>query len=404
MNTVKLREVEALLSGESRARRLPEAIEAAYLSEVHETRSQVMRLSAVPMAIIYNAFLVADFFLVPETFGVAALIHLCLVTPVILVMGLSYGRLRSQWLQNLASVISPVLMVAQIMTIFRMNSGVGAEHYQYLAILVIANMNIVMRGEFRAALLGSGAIVVIYLSVLLGSDATPYAKSVGMFLMVSIAHITLVSNHWAWRGSRETFLRQLRDRLQREGAENRAQQDPLTGIANRNRLEILADGIWRQGDDGNSPVAVIMIDIDHFKAYNDRFGHPVGDECLKRVAFLLSDHVDGKELVARYGGEEFIVVLPATELSDAVRRAEQMRRAISDLAIPHPGAGIGGIVTASFGAMSGPVSRYSIAQLTSSADSALYAAKRAGRNTVWPRPFGSEGDTVVTLPVGRPIT
>ncbi|CAN0573708.1 unnamed protein product, partial [Laminaria digitata] len=128
-----------------------------------------------------------------------------------------------------------------------------------------------------------------------------------------------------------------------------------------------------------------MIDVDHFKPFNDRYGHAAGDKCLVRVARVIADELDNQENLAfRFGGEEFLLLLPGLDINDAVRIAERLRMEIENAAIPHEDLGPRGVVTASFGVSAGPVSAHKFAELLSAADAALYAAKRNGRNQVWP--------------------
>jgi diguanylate cyclase (GGDEF)-like protein len=173
--------------------------------------------------------------------------------------------------------------------------------------------------------------------------------------------------------------------------------DPLTGLPNRRYLEEKTAQIWKRSDDEVSPTAVVMIDIDHFKKYNDRHGHPAGDLCLKRVAGAVSGQLRGEaDIAIRLGGEEFLLLLPQTELGEAIRIAERIRRAIESLAIPHEGLTAGCCVTASFGVMAGHVSAHPLGELLAGADTALYAAKRNGRNQVWP-PLLARTSTVAVL-------
>jgi diguanylate cyclase (GGDEF)-like protein len=156
--------------------------------------------------------------------------------------------------------------------------------------------------------------------------------------------------------------------------------DSLTGIANRRQFDRRLEEEWRRCRRFGLPLAEILLDVDFFKAYNDAFGHPAGDECLRRVADALADRLRrAGDLVARYGGEEFVALLPGLSLADAFAVAEQLRSRVEALRIPHP-AGPHAVVTVSAGVASvvpgaGPSSR-----LTSAADAALYEAKRRGRN------------------------
>ena len=168
--------------------------------------------------------------------------------------------------------------------------------------------------------------------------------------------------------------------------------DAVTGIANRRYFDACLEAEWRRMGRGRLSLALLMVDVDHFKAYNDAYGHQRGDECLRSVAQALQRglHRPG-DTCARYGGEEFGVILPATEAAGAQVVAEGLRRAVEELALPHA-AGERGLLTISVGAAAVvPGDDLDVAALLAAADAALYAAKRAGRNrallaAVPPRP------------------
>ena len=109
-----------------------------------------------------------------------------------------------------------------------------------------------------------------------------------------------------------------------------ATTDELTGVKNRRRFREDLELLFAQADRQASPLSLIMLDIDHFKQYNDAFGHPAGDEVLRRVGTTLQSAVRAHDVVARYGGEEFVVLLPATEANEALEVAERLRSAIAD--------------------------------------------------------------------------
>jgi diguanylate cyclase (GGDEF)-like protein len=160
-------------------------------------------------------------------------------------------------------------------------------------------------------------------------------------------------------------------------------EDDLTGIANRRFFERALTDEWNRARRHEQPLALILLDLDHFKDLNDRRGHPAGDDCLRRVGGFLSEAVRRSgEVVARYGGEEFAILLPATDGDSAVRVAETLRDGIEKLGIPY-GNGAGKRVTASCGvAALTPSPEISAENLVASADRALYAAKHSGRNCV----------------------
>jgi diguanylate cyclase (GGDEF)-like protein len=156
--------------------------------------------------------------------------------------------------------------------------------------------------------------------------------------------------------------------------------DPLTGLANRRRLEETLRDEWNRAQRSRAPLTVAMVDIDSFKQYNDRYGHREGDRCLQRVATELDTHVRGTDLVARYGGEEFAIVMPETDIEAGREAAERIRVAIcesdGESADEHA-------VTVSVGvATTRDTDRESTDRLIERADSALYDAKRSGRNRV----------------------
>jgi len=164
--------------------------------------------------------------------------------------------------------------------------------------------------------------------------------------------------------------------------ESIASIDSLTGIANRRNFQEFFTKEWKRAVRHFTPMTIIMIDIDFFKAYNDAFGHPKGDQCLKKIATALKDSLKRPgDLVARYGGEEFIVLLSETDSSGALRVADQMRQAISNLNIEHPHSSVTPQVTVSMGiATTVPRIDSKPEDLTARADKALYRAKQSGRN------------------------
>jgi diguanylate cyclase (GGDEF)-like protein len=162
-----------------------------------------------------------------------------------------------------------------------------------------------------------------------------------------------------------------------------ASLDGLTGIANRRSLDERFALEWARGIRLKTPLGLVMIDVDHFKQFNDVYGHLVGDECLCAVAMAISNHVRrAQDHASRYGGEEFALLLPHTELFGAHLIAEKLREAIYNLAIPHSGSPWGR-VTVSIGYSSQtPSQAGDRSELLRSADEALYTAKRLGRNRV----------------------
>jgi diguanylate cyclase (GGDEF)-like protein len=160
--------------------------------------------------------------------------------------------------------------------------------------------------------------------------------------------------------------------------------DGLTEIPNRRYLDENLSREWRKTKRSGIPLSVLLIDIDHFKRYNDTYGHRAGDDCLKNVAQVLVSQCDrGSDFIARYGGEEFAAVLPGIDQKAALEFAEKLRRAVFDLNIAHKASLDAAQITVSIGVASTESACITSEQaLLEQADLGLYAAKNAGRNQV----------------------
>ena len=161
----------------------------------------------------------------------------------------------------------------------------------------------------------------------------------------------------------------------------RSRIDPLTELLNRAAWEeaiLLEQG--RTSRHG-SVYSIIMIDVDHFKSFNDSLGHPAGDDCLRQIAQSIQSTSRPTDAVGRYGGEEFVVLAPETDLDGALVAAERIRRAIENLNIPHLASPVSERVTISLGVSAGPAGSWE--DILKKADDALYLAKKNGRNRVW---------------------
>jgi diguanylate cyclase (GGDEF)-like protein/PAS domain S-box-containing protein len=167
----------------------------------------------------------------------------------------------------------------------------------------------------------------------------------------------------------------------REALRIQSVRDPLTGLYNRRFLEETLDREVRRATRAQQSLGVLMIDLDHFKAFNDTYGHDSGDAVLRETAASLAKGIRAEDFVCRFGGEEFVVVLPTANVEAAQARAESLRLKMKELNVLHQGKSIG-MVTISVGVAALPQHGKSPSELISAADAALYQAKRGGRDRV----------------------
>lgn len=198
---------------------------------------------------------------------------------------------------------------------------------------------------------------------------------------------------------RSRILNHLELKKHRDFFEQLAHLDGLTGLANRRQFDVHLEAEWSRSQRINSPISLIMGDLDKFKLFNDQYGHLAGDDLLRRAsqAFLAVPHRPA-DLLARYGGEEFACILPDTGMAGAILVADRMRRSLERLAVPHAG-NVHGIATVSFGvATLHPLPDQSMHDLIAEADRRLYDAKHQGGNiTASPGANGSDTTAIHKL-------
>ncbi|MGB7602733.1 MAG: diguanylate cyclase [Candidatus Sulfotelmatobacter sp.] len=167
----------------------------------------------------------------------------------------------------------------------------------------------------------------------------------------------------------------------REALRMQSVRDALTGLYNRRYLEEVLDREIRRAGRAGQSMGILMLDLDHFKRFNDTYGHDAGDAVLRETAAFLLKNVRAEDFVCRYGGEEFVVILPTADVGGSTTRAERLRSKMRELSIMHQGKSLG-MVTFSIGVAAFPVHGMSPKELMAAADGALYEAKRGGRDQV----------------------
>jgi diguanylate cyclase (GGDEF)-like protein len=201
----------------------------------------------------------------------------------------------------------------------------------------------------------------------------PKIAATGIFLMVNVCALSGLASWLTYQGY-------LRNGALLNQLENLSNTDRLTGIANRRYFDHKLQNELTRASRNGSTTAVLLLDIDYFKNYNDHYGHQQGDECLRRVSDCLRKAISREpDFVARYGGEEFVVVLPNSDVSGAESVVKRIIDGLSELRIPHAQSSVAPFVTVSIGVACRKAT--SAQDMVALADSALYKAKQGGRNS-----------------------
>ncbi|EBS7632593.1 GGDEF domain-containing protein [Salmonella enterica] len=220
-------------------------------------------------------------------------------------------------------------------------------------------------------------IIPLWLTALLASVQLNQNVNIRFLLVwLTLTAILIYGRFILQRWFDEAWWRYQENRMLIARLDVMAHQDALTGTANRRSMESFLEDALCQA----VPFALIMLDVDYFKHYNDHYGHQAGDACLAKVAGVMKRSVrTPADLVARYGGEEFVVVLPSSSLNDAALVAERIQTNLRETALPHVASAISETVTVSMG-ITLSTADDSVASIIARADKALYRAKQQGRN------------------------
>ena len=167
----------------------------------------------------------------------------------------------------------------------------------------------------------------------------------------------------------------------KESLKNQSICDPLTGLFNRRYMEESLEREFSRANRNKSSVAIVMMDLDHFKRFNDTFGHQAGDTLLRALGDLLKRSTRGQDIACRYGGEEFVLVLTDSNLAGALQRAEILRQQVKQLSVEYAGQLLGA-VSVSIGVALFPDHGTTMGDVLRASDQALYCAKREGRDRV----------------------
>lgn len=371
-------------------------LEAAFRNNTSARRRFRFRRTALYGLLVYNLFFVADVMFLPETARLALGLHF-FVTAWLAIVAAAMSFPLSPGRAELLAASLPLVIVAQIETVFMVTTSHMADQYQYFVVLVAMFGNAILRLRFRVAAVTSSLVMLTHFATTsFTTSIEPGAAVMSLINLGGSIYITLISN-----AVQEAEFR--RDWLRRHVSEWRAQElsrdndklsqlsriDPLTGIPNRRGFDLAVERCIADAAQQDRAFCVIMLDVDHFKSYNDTYGHGQGDVCLRAVSRIMSEALrPGQDVVGRFGGEEFIAFVPDCHLAEGAALAERIRRALAAAAIVHERRDGGQVVTASLGVAEGRLSGLvALNDTIAHADIALYEAKKNGRNRVEPAGF-----------------
>lgn len=378
--------IDAELAKGAKWLRFPTDIEREYDRETGPRKVVQLTMSALVGIILYNLFLIADSMLMSDVFHLAVIARLLVVTPVSILIYIILQESRLARYRNLLAALNLIICFSTTAWLLVISEDPDKVIYNQGAILILFYACLIQRIEFWYSV----ATVLICNLIFAVSVALQGLASGEIIFSIQITIVTgsafiLYAAYMMEREQRLLYLLTLRERLRATTMEGISNRDALTGLLNRRALDSHLAGLDHDRPGWRDSHAVIILDIDHFKIFNDKLGHIAGDRCLKEVAdLILATLGDGDGRAFRYGGEEFLLLVNEVDLCGAIALAERIRAALEAKAIPHPGSPTGSVVTASFGVSRAEHASSPPDDMISRADRALYAAKNHGRNRVWP--------------------
>jgi len=360
-----------------------EDLEQEYRCARNRARARYFLPTALLGLLAFDAYALVDAVLAPEVLTLSLLLRLGVVTPLgtaaLLVRRWRLGRDPASGVDGPVVAAVAVLVVLTLTAVQLSAPQALSGAYFAGAFVVVVFFGTMLRSDVRQAATALVAMLAAFAWGQAVVDADAAATQVAALLAVAVSGLFgLVMAGSVESSERARFLAERREQrlaVEREqliaALAEAAVRDELTGLLNRRGLLDRLPG-------AGATVGVLMIDVDHFKAYNDRFGHLEGDRCLTLVAATLAEQLRPGDVVARFGGEEFAVLLDGADLPDVLAAGERMRAAVRALAHSHPARPDGiDLVTISVGVGVGTWE-----DALAAADRAVYAAKTAGRDRV----------------------
>ncbi len=351
-------------------------LESAYRRDQFQERLRYLRINLAVLSVICLVVIQVDHIAIPVIARIAPdIVRTGIMLPLLLAgFAMTFVRRADVWYPRYIAV-AMTLALAAMSWVSISAWTVGEPRVFARLLLAIIAVYFVLGLTFRSAIAVNALVFAAYAALASAMDMPGIALAYYL-LTLGIANVICIAGAWNLEHARRMAW------LEGQRLAETAMQDGLTGIHNRRRFDEHLERAWAQSIRDRKPIALLLADIDHFKPYNDRYGHQAGDEALKAVAGTLARFSRRPlDLAARYGGEEFAIILFDTTRPDAERLGAEILEAVRKLAIPHQDSGVAPMLTISLGiACVVPAARRSWGGLVQLADQALYAAKDGGRN------------------------
>lgn len=390
---------QGLLASGFKRLQFPNDIEKDYGDSSNSLFIDSSRLILSFGVMLYLVFGLVDYAVAQEQTMTLWVVRMLIAGVMLVAISVMFNRRLVRWVIKLTSLgmvavgLSAVGFLAVVDEPYAYAYHLGLIPWQVFVLVVL-------RTNLRAITINSFIVYLAYILVSVTKDFLPYHPDVDYLVTLMLplfcifwGVLILMGIYLGYELEKTSRIAFVKNRLLSLDAERLtllgeelhllSTTDSLTGLANRRHFEHCFDLEWRRAIRTRDSIALIMIDIDHFKKYNDLYGHQAGDNCLRQVCDALKDYAQRSgELIGRYGGEEFVVLLPRMTLVRAKELAEGMCKSIADLNIEH-GESMGNKVTISLGvAAMLPTVNDESANLLRVADRCLYQAKAGGRNRV----------------------
>jgi diguanylate cyclase (GGDEF)-like protein len=383
--------VDTALANGFRWLKFPARLEHAFIQDMGPKRAVKLGIAALNSLVLCGGMLVAEQLLTPQDLLFASALRIGFYLPFVLAVLAIFRKVNqaalNEWVVPMVAWVA--CGITGVLAATGANGGNPLAYVKLVELLVLITYATVFARFWPMVLVIIGAVLVHTVTLLLVVDVLGTVRLGASLLLITTLSFSLYACYVREHNDRMAFLLDLREqglRLSLKANNDRlataARTDALTGVANRRAFDEFLSQNWARAQAESLPLALLMVDVDHFKAYNDRHGHQAGDRCLQTVAEAIGHGLRRPvDLLARWGGEEFAVLITDADAPAAGHVAQRVLEAVQACALPHGASSCAPVVTVSIGlACVRPDGQTPPSALIRLADDRLYQAKSEGRN------------------------